>query len=152
MNFEVIMFDFKSILDHIVSTGDTEKMHTLQDMMENLLEESGDKKKYEMDLYKLAHGPHFNEEKLKESGVKIKYSTSEIEKIMSAHGTKFPECVTIEDITFTVNYLYHLFYPLIPDVSVALRFAEKYIKDENYPVKYGKPFCEWSHREWLRGK
>ena len=77
---------------------------------------------------------------------------SEIEKIMSAHGTKFPECVTIEDITFTVNYLYHLFYPLIPDVSVALRFAEKYIKDENYPVKYGKPFCEWSHREWLREK
>ena len=120
--------------------------------MEDLLEESKEKKKYEMDLYKLAYGPHFNDEKLKESGVKIKYSTPEIEKLISAHGIKFPECVTMEDVTYTTNYLYHLYYPLIPDISVALRFTEKYIKDETYPVKYGRAFCDWSHREWLREK
>lgn len=146
------MINFKNILDHVVETGDTEKMIILQEMMEELLEESQEKKKYEMDLYKLAYGPHFNEEKLKESGVKIKYTCTEVEKLVSAHGTKFPECVTLEDITFSVNYLYHLYYPLIPDISAALRFAEKYIKDETFPVKYSKPFCEWSHREWLKEK
>lgn len=146
------MVDFKSILDRIIETGDTEKMIILQDLMEELLEESVDKKKYEMDLYKLAYGPHFNEDKLKNSGVKIKYTVPEVEKLVSAHGTKFPDCVTIEDITYTVNYLYHLYYPLIPDISAALRFTEKYIKDETYPTKYAKPFCEWSHREWLREK
>lgn len=146
------MINFKNILDHVVETGDTEKMIVLQEMMEELLEESHDKKKYEMDLYKLAYGPHFNEEKLKESGVRIKYSCPEVEKLVSAHGTKFPECVTLEDITFSVNYLYHLYYPLIPDISAALRFAEKYIKDETFPVKYSKPFCEWYHREWLKEK
>lgn len=146
------MINFKNILDHVVETGDTGKMIILQEMMEELLEESHDKKKYEMDLYKLAYGPHFNEEKLKESGVRIKYSCSEVEKLVSAHGTKFPECVTLEDITFSVNYLYHMYYPLIPDISAALRFAEKYIKDETFPVKYSKPFCEWSHREWLKEK
>jgi hypothetical protein len=144
--------NFKEILDHIVKTEDNEKMIILQEMMEDLLEESKEKKKYEMDLYKLAYGPHFNDEKLKESGVKIKYSTPEIEKLISAHGIKFPECVTMEDVTYTTNYLYHLYYPLIPDISVALRFTEKYIKDETYPVKYGRAFCDWSHREWLREK
>lgn len=144
--------NFKEILDHIVKTEDNEKMIILQEMMEDLLEESKEKKKYEMDLYKLAYGPHFNGEKLQESGVKIKYSTPEIEKLISAHGTKFPECVTMEDITYATNYLYNLYYPLIPDISVALRFAEKYIKDETYPVKYGRAFCDWSHREWLREK
>lgn len=146
------MINFKNILDHVVETGDTEKMIVLQEMMEELLEESHDKKKYEMDLYKLAYGPHFNEEKLKESGIRIKYPCSEVEKLISAHGTKFPECVTLEDITFSVNYLYNLYYPLIPDISAALRFAEKYIKDETFPAKYSKPFCEWSHREWLKEK
>lgn len=146
------MFDFKMILDHIVKNNDPNEMIILQDMMEELLEEAKDKKKYEMNLYKLAYGPHFNEEKLIESGVKMKYSIPEVEKLISAHGTKFPECVTIEDITYAMNHLYHLYYPLIPDISAALRFAEKYIKDETFPVKYGKAFCEWSHREWLNEK
>ena len=92
------MINFKEVLDHIVKTEDNDKMNILQEMMEDLLEESTEKKKYEMDLYKLAYGPHFNEEKLKESGVKIKYSMPEIEKLISAHGIKFPECVTTEDV------------------------------------------------------
>lgn len=146
------MINFKKILDRIVENGDSSEMNLLQEMMENLLEEAKDKKKYEMDLYKLAYGPHFNEEKLMESGIKIKYTVPEIEKLVSAHGTKFPDCVTMEDITYATNYLYHLYYPLIPDISAALRFAEKYIKDETFPVKYGKAFCEWSHREWLMEK
>ena len=60
------MISFKSILDRIVENGDPNEMILLQEMMEDLLEEAKDKKKYEMDLYKLAYGPHFNEEKLRD--------------------------------------------------------------------------------------
>ena len=42
------MINFKEILDHIVKTEDNDKMITLQEMMEDLLEESTEKKKYEM--------------------------------------------------------------------------------------------------------
>lgn len=146
------MIDFKKVIDRIVETNDLEKMELLQDMMEDLLEKSEDKMKYENELYLIENGPHFNSEKLKDSGIKIKYDIPEIEKLIAAHGTKFPDCVTIEDITYATNYLYLLYYPLIPDISAALRFAEKYIKDETFPTKHGKAYCEWSHREWLRHK
>lgn len=130
--------------------GDREKMILLGDMMEELIEESPAKEEYKHHLHQLLTGPHFDEKTLKECGDKLKYSVADVSKFMTALGIKFDSCVTVEDVTYAANYLYFMFYPLISDINQALKFAEKYIKDANYPIKNGKAFTEWSNREKLR--
>ena len=134
----------------ISQEGDHDKMVILGDLMEELIENSEEKEEYKYHLHQLLHGPHFDDCMLKEANIKMKYNTSEVSRFMTAQGISFDECVTIEDITYAVNYLYFLFYPLISDINQALKFAEKYIKDPNYPMKNGKAFIEWFNTEKLK--
>jgi hypothetical protein len=144
------MYSTRELILKISQEGDHDKMVILGDLMEELIESSNSKEEYKYHLHQLLHGPHFDDCTLKESGVKIKYGIPEITRFMQAQGITFDECVTIEDITYTANYLYFTFYPLISDINQALKFTEKYIKDVNYPVKNGKPFLEWFEREKLK--
>ena len=144
------MYNTRELIMKVSETGDHEKMVILGDLMEELIEKSDDKEEYKYHLHMLLHGPHFDDCMLKKSGVKMKYGISEITRFMNAQGIMFDECVTPEDISYTVNYLYFMFYPLISDINQALKFAEKYIKDVDYPVKNGKPFMEWFEREKVK--
>lgn len=98
---------------------------------------------FEDDFYILENGPHFTEKSLEKTKVPIRYPWPEIQPHLDALGITFPECVTQEDIVFTVNSLYETYFPLISDLSGALRFSEKYIKDTRWP-KYDRPYQEWS--------
>lgn len=144
------MHSTRELIMKISQEGDRDKMVILGDLMEELIESSSDKEEYKYHLHQLLHGPHFDECMLKESGIKMKYGVPEITRFMAAQGMSFDECVTMEDITYVVNYLYFMFYPLISDINQALKFAEKYIKDPNYPVKNGKAFTEWFDKEKLK--
>lgn len=144
------MHSTKDLILKISQEGDRDKMIILGDLMEELIENSKDREEYKYHLHLLLRGPHFDECMLKESGIKIKYGIPEVTRFMNAQGIVFDECVTIEDITYAVNYLYFMFYPLISDINQALKFAEKYIKDTDYPVKHGKAFTEWFEREKLK--
>lgn len=142
----------KDLLFKIGQEGDHDKMEILADMLEFLIDESGNKEQYEYSLHMLIHGPHFDDCTLKKSGVKMKYSVEEISRLVSAQGLVFDNCVTIEDITYVANSLYSMYYPLISDISQTLKFTEKYIKDDTYPIRYGRAYMEWCHREKLRKK
>ena len=137
------MHSTKDLILKISQEGDRDKMIILGDLMEELIENSKDREEYKYHLHLLLRGPHFDECMLKESGIKMKYGIPEVTRFMNAQGVVFDECVTIEDITYVVNYLYFLYYPLISDINQALKFAEKYIKDIDYPIKHGKAFTEW---------
>lgn len=144
------MYSTRELIMKLSEEGDHDKMVVLGDLLEELIENSSDKEEYKYHLHQLLHGPHFDECMLKESGIKQKYGIPEVSRFMKALGIEFDECVTMEDITYTVNHLYFLYYPLISDINQALKFAEKYIKDSEYPVRNGKAFMEWSDREKLR--
>ena len=144
------MHSTKDLILKISQEGDRDKMIILGDLMEELIENSKDREEYKYHLHLLLRGPHFDECMLKESGIKMKYGIPEVTRFMNAQGVVFDECVTIEDITYVVNYLYFLYYPLISDINQALKFAEKYIKDIDYPIKHGKAFTEWFEREKLK--
>ena len=93
----------------------------------------------------MIHGPHHTEDTLCESGVSIKYTYPEIQRAMMSSGISFDECITPEDVVYTVNSLYRTYYPLIPDLSHALKFADKYLH-EDYPVKHGRAYMEWKNK------
>ena len=144
------MYSTRELIMKLSEEGDHDKMVILGDLMEELIENSVDKDEYKYHLHQLLHGPHFDECMLKESGIKQKYGYPEISRFMNALGIEFDECVTMEDVIYTVNHLYFTYYPLISDVNQAIKFAEKYIKDPDYPVHNGRAFMEWSDREKLR--
>ena len=125
--------------------NDEQKITILSEIIDELLEDCEDPGKYKNSFHLLAHGPHHNEETLKESGVNIKYGLTEIQRVMMATGVTFPECITQEDIIYTVNSLYHTYYPLIPDLAHAVKFSEKYLT-EDYPVKHGRAYMEWKNK------
>ena len=75
----------------------------------------------------------------------IKYSYPEIQRVVMSSGITFHESLTPEDIIYTVNSLYKTYYPLIPDLTHAVKFAEKYLL-EDYPVKHGRAYMEWKNK------
>lgn len=141
------MYDIKSIMLGMKDQNDMAKINKLSCMFEKLIEESGDPMKYEMDLYILANGYHFNEEMFNKAmeGKDIKWSPDVVNSMMNSHGITFSgelSEVTLYDKTYVMNMLYRKFYPLISDPSTAAKFAEKYIKCD-YPIPGGKAFAEW---------
>lgn len=129
--------DAKGLIDKIVKTEDQRRMKDLQCFMEELI---GDHPEHLERLEEIAWGPHFSKETLEKSGVEIKYSPESIKKYMEAQGIKVSPDVTDHDIVYCVNYFYKTYYPLIPDLSMAARFTEKYLKSGH------NPFLEW---KWM---
>lgn len=125
--------------------NDEHKIKLLSGIIDELLEDCEEPEKYKDSFHVLIHGPHHTEETLRESGVVIKYSCPEIQRVMMSNGIELPECITPEDITYTVNSLYKTYYPLIPDLTHAVKFAEKYLTEE-YPIKHGRAYVEWKNR------
>lgn len=125
--------------------GDEHKLCLLSEIIDELLEECEEPEKYRDSFHLLVNGPHHTEDTLKESGVPVKYGYPEIQRSMLSSGISFDDCLTQEDIVYTVNSLYRTYYPLIPDLSHALKFADKYLKEE-YPVKNGRAYVEWKNR------
>lgn len=139
----------KNIIWKIGSENDQKKIDCLAEMICELIKESECPEKYMDKLYILCHGYHFNEEKLMESGVKMKWTVEESIRLFESQGIYFRDeysGVTEYDKCYVINMLYSDYYPLISDSSTAVKFAEKYIKDEDYPIKGGKAFAEWSFR------
>lgn len=124
---------------------DEYKISVLAEIIDELLEECAEPGKYKHSFHLLAHGPHHTEETLKESGLHIKYTYPEIQRVMMSSGIECPEGVSKEDVVYAVNSLYKTYYPLIPDLSHAVKFADKYLK-EDYPVKNGRAFMEWKNK------
>lgn len=141
------MYDIKSIITKIKDHDDHVAINKLSCMIEKLIEESDDPMKYEVDLYVLTNGYHFNEETFNKAmeGKEIKWSPDTASSIMSSHNILFTgeyECVNMYDKAYVMNMLYRKFYPLISDSSTAAKFSEKYIKCE-YPITGGRAFAEW---------
>ena len=106
--------------------NDEHKIDLLSEIIDELLEECDEPGKYKNSFHLLIHGPHHTEETLRESGMNIKYSYPEIQRAVMSSGITFHESLTPEDIIYTVNSLYKTYYPLIPDLTHAVKFAEKY--------------------------
>lgn len=126
--------------------NDENKINILSEIIDELLEECDEPNKYKDSFHILINGPHHTEETLKESGIPIKYNYPDIQRIMMSCGINFNESLTKEDIVFTVNSLYKTYYPLIPDLTHAIKFAEKYLS-EDYPVKCGRAYMEWKNKK-----
>lgn len=132
--------------DLLISLGtDEHKINLLSGIIDELLEECEEPEKYKNSFHLLLYGPHHTEETLNESGITIKYSYPEIQRAMMSSGVVFHESITQEDIIYTVNSLYKTYYPLISDLTHALKFAEKYLI-EDYPVKHGRAYMEWKNK------
>lgn len=121
--------------------GDPRRHDDVIEFMESLMEKL-DESEYCEDLYVLENGHHFTDKTLKESGVQVKYSWPDIEKYLGALHIVLPECLTPEDIVWTVNTLYETFHPLITDLQGSLKFAEKYLTDNRWP-NHDRPYQEW---------
>lgn len=132
-------------LDKIIMRAYDDKLtrDELSSMIEKLLRDSPSPEKYEMKLYTLENGYHFNEEYFNKSmsGTDIKWSPDVAESIVLSSGVKFSDCVTKWDIAYVMNMLYKMYYPLISDSSTAAKFTEKYI-NSNYPIPFGRAFAE----------
>ena len=132
--------------DLLSSIGNDEhKINLLSKIIDEILEECDEPEKYKSSFHLLIHGPHHTEETLKESGMNIKYNYPEIQRVSMSTGVVFHESLTPEDIVYTVNSLYKTYYPLIPDLTHAVKFAEKYLL-EDYPVKHGRAYMEWKNK------
>lgn len=146
------MHNVKNIIKKIVQEGDLVKMEKFCCMVEDLIEESNDPEKYIDELYVLHCGYHFNDEKLAESGVRMKWNVNEACSVFSSQGISFDgeyREVTDHDKCYVLNLMYASYYPLISDSSTAAKFAEKYIKDANYSIKGGKAYAEWKMKHKL---
>lgn len=132
----------KEILKKI--EGDEEKICLFSEIIDEILEDCEDLSKYEDSFHVLIHGPHHTQETLEKSGIPLKYNYQEIQRVMLSSGISFDDCITPEDIVFIVNSLYKTYYPLIPDLSHAVKFADRYI-NEDYPVKNGRAYTEWKN-------
>lgn len=132
--------------DLLSSLGNDErKIKLLSEIIDELLEECDEPGKYKNSFHLLIHGPHHTEETLNESGIDIKYTYPEIQRAMMSSGITFHDSITEEDIVFTVNSFYKTYYPLIPDLAHALKFAERYLT-EDYPIKHGRAYMEWKNK------
>lgn len=140
------MFNIKEALG---SELNSDRIQEIGDFIEDLFKDPEVQKNHGEDLRMLIVGPHFDEETLKDSGVKMKYTCQEIQACLNQHGISFHPCVTKEDIVYTVNMLYCQYFPLIQDLGTAIKFAEKYIKDPSWPVEYGKPYMIWKYTKEL---
>lgn len=141
------MHDIKGILTKMKEQSDPVILNKLACLMEKLIEESEDPIKYEMDLYILEHGYHFNEKtfNMAMEGKEVKWSPETACSVLDNYGISFSrefEHVTMYDKAYVMNMLYKKFYPLISDPSTTAKFTEKYIKCD-YPVTGGKAFAEW---------
>lgn len=102
---------------------------------------------YSEELQLISEGYHFCPETLEKTGIPIKYTYDNIMKISGSLGIKWPLESTKSDIVFVVNHLYSYYYPLIPDLSTAIRFSEKYINDPDYP-EHDKPYKLYYDKHW----
>lgn len=121
----------------------TDHLDELKEWFNNVLPEIDEH--YSEDLRMLICGPHFDKNSLEQSGIKMKYSCEDIIRTINSLGISFDDSVTKEDVIFAVNYLYCEFFPLIGDISSAVKFAEKYIKDSNWPIECGKTYSIWRY-------
>lgn len=145
------MCNIKDLVVSIIESKDMIKAHELSELIECLIESSDHPEKYEEKLYILTHGYHFDEEKMNKALKCIgkKWNTEEVCSIMKSLGIIFTgdySDVTIYDKCYAMNMLHSDYYPMISDSSTMAKFAEKYIKDEDYPIKGGKPYAEWCLR------
>ena len=125
--------------------NDEHKINLLSEIIDELLEDCEEPEKYKSSFHLLLHGPHHTAETLKETGMSIKYSYPEIQRVMMSTGVTFSDALTPEDIVYVVNSLYKTYYPLIPDLTHAIKFSEKYFL-EDYPVKNGRAYMEWKNK------
>lgn len=149
------MHKVKDILKKVSESRDPVKMRKLECMIEDLIKESDCPEKYEHELYILANGYHFNQEMMNKAleSIGSKWCVEEVCSIMKSLGIVFMgeySEVTDYDKCYVMNMLHSDFYPLISDSSTMAKFSEKYIKDEDYPVKGGKPFAEWCYKKKLK--
>jgi hypothetical protein len=141
------MYDIKNIMLGMKDHADSSKMNKLSCLFKELIEESKDPSKYEIDLYILENGYHFNEEMFNKAmeGKDVKWSPDTCNSMMNSHGISFSgelSDVTMYDKAYVMNALYRKYYPLISDPSTAAKFAEKFIKCD-YPIPGGRAFAEW---------
>lgn len=142
------MHDIKKLMTMIKDHGDEATLNKLSNLVSELISESGNLDKYEMDFHILEHGYHFDEVMYKRAMSEkdaAKWSPETACSLLDSHGVTFTNeysGVTKYDKAYVMNTLYKSYYPLITDSSTTAKFAEKYIKCP-YPVPGGRAFIEW---------
>lgn len=149
------MYDIKKLMNAI-KDGDELKMNKLSHLIEELITDSDNPDKYEMDIYLLENGYHFNENMYKRAmeGKECKWTPETANSLLASHGISFTgefEAVTMYDKAYVMNTLYKMYYPLIADSASASKFTEKFIKCD-YPITGGRAFAEWSHKCWIKSQ
>ena len=129
----------KEYIERIIDNGNIEDMHTLSEILEDLMsvtKRSDEKmyKKYEMEFYKMAYGSNLNREMAEEivhnmTPYGMKWTIEDTREIQQEYGIN-----NIRDIDFFVvmNSAYNDYRDIFNDnIEMYIRFSNDFIKDED---------------------
>lgn len=131
--------DIEDMVQRIVDSGNVEYMHTLSDILDDVLEEickyDKDKyKQYELKLYKLAYGNTFTREMAEEIVSKMrpygtKWSIEETKQIQSQYGMND---ISPADFFIVLNMAYNDYNDIFNEnIEMYVRFVDDFINDED---------------------
>ena len=131
--------DIEKIIQRIVDNGSIEDMHTLSDILEEVMEivKQYDERcysEYAVELYKMAYGNHLNREVAEEivqamRPEGMRWSYDETRNLQNQRGlNNIPEA----DFFTVINYAYNDYKNLFgEDVESYIRFTVDFIEDED---------------------
>lgn len=143
------MIKTKKYIEEILTSGTIDQKDKLKCLISKIVEDSEDRRKIFTALYTIINGYHFDECMLEKAlnmiGGEI-LTREDIKNKISLYGIKLPECVTICDMSYAIHMFYSDFDSLdLPEKKV-FEWAYLYCTDEDYPIKNGKCFAEWSYK------
>ena len=145
------MIEIKGCLENIVLNGSEDKKLELIEVVEEIVEHSCKPFEAEVSIYKINNGSHFNKKTLAKALSYIggaKLSCDEIAEMLTRVGLDKGDA-TIEDISYALHMFYSDYGHLGFSDSQALKWAVAYCNDEDYPIRGGKCFDEWTHKVWV---
>lgn len=142
--------NIEKLIEKIADRGKPEDMSKLADVLKYAIEHSEKKKEYELKLHIILNGYHFDACTLEYALCKIggaKITCDEVERKLNLYRIDVPEDITTEDICYALNMFYSDYSELNLSDEKAIVWSVLYCSDEDYPVKNGKCFAEWSFKE-----
>lgn len=139
----------RKLIDKIAEKGKASDMDKLSDLLVCAIENSEDPYCYQMKLYVILNGYHFDKETLAYAldmigGMKL--TCDEVSNKLKLYGIQIPEDVAIEDVSYALHMFYSDYSELNLNEQQALKWSVLYVTDNDYPIRNGKAFAEWSYK------
>lgn len=141
--------NIRKTIQSIIESGSICDMEKLSEILEDSILDGKNSFKYQLKLYSMANGYHFNEHTLLEAleligGVKLK--CNEIESTLKKYGIQRTPEVNIYDVSYAVHMIYSDLSDLDLSEQTIFRMAVAYCQDIDFPIRYGRCFVEWFNK------